>query len=362
MKRPVLYLILLSLGVISGICSCLVELPFEPTLKVNNLVVNGTISNLKTDQHILLSRTVGVSQPPIPLAGAQVRLVENGSKVYSFLEQSAGDYVLPGDEYDPTMLATYQIKIDLFDGNQYQSDPDIMQVPVKPDSMTWTVGIHPVITSEGLIRNQDVVKVFANTSLPEGRKDLFLKWDLKSYFQFTTMPECNPFKILSYCYYGGNSLQPEEIKIYSNLEAGVTRVQDLDMGFENIFPEYRFVETHYYELYQYRISELAYEYFRKLRLVSEQNGTIFDPIPASVTSNVYNVNNPKEKVLGFFLVSSVEVIRKQLVAADFAGLYPLPDKVNNICGWLKGIPESVYFSACCDCKLPEKRIPKPVWW
>ncbi|MBP8943718.1 MAG: hypothetical protein KBG76_16065, partial [Saprospiraceae bacterium] len=65
MKRPVLYLILLSHGVISGICSCLVELPFEPTLKVNNLVVNGTISNLKTDQHILLSRTVGVSQPPI---------------------------------------------------------------------------------------------------------------------------------------------------------------------------------------------------------------------------------------------------------------------------------------------------------
>lgn len=88
-------------------------------------------------------------------------------------------------------------------------------------------------------------------------------------------------------------------KIYSNLEAGVTRVQDLDMGFENIFPEYRFVETHYYELYQYRISELAYEYFRKLRLVSEQNGTIFDPIPASVTSNVYNVNNPKEKSVGF---------------------------------------------------------------
>lgn len=223
--------------------------------------------------------------------------------------------------------------------------------------MTWTVGIHPVITSEGLIRNQDVVKVFANTSLPEGRKDLFLKWDLKSYFQFTTMPECNPFKILSYCYYGGNSLQPEEIKIYSNLEAGVTRVQDLDMGFENIFPEYRFVETHYYELYQYRISELAYEYFRKLRLVSEQNGTIFDPIPASVTSNVYNVNNPKEKVLGFFLVSSVEVIRKQLVAADFAGLYPLPDKVNNICGWLKGIPESVYFSADLEQVVRDTVVP-----
>jgi hypothetical protein len=341
--------------------SCLEEFPYESTLKSESFVVNGGVNNLHEDQFIHLSQTIAYGVPPNPITGADVSVIENDKKVYQFKEGILGEYVLNKDDYEPKIGASYALRISLQD-QTYMSDAEIMMPPVAPDSLSWNVGSETVLSSTGIPRVVDKVYLQVHTPLPKGDKNLYLKWDVQTAFQFTTEPGCGPFKTTYTCYFG-KGLHPSELMIYSNADNGLHYLTKKQIGSELIDPDYRFVETHYYSVYQRRISSNAYEYYQKLRLVSEQNGTIFDPIPATVLGNVHNKNDLNAPVLGYFLVSSVSILRQKIVSADFFGKYPLLSKTYNYCGWINGGTAGPYFSACCSCyDIPEPVIQKPDWW
>lgn len=341
--------------------SCLEQFPYESNLKSESFVVNGGINNLKEDQVIHLSQTLAYGVPPTPITSAHVTVLENGNKEYQFNEGALGEYTLSKDDYKPMIGATYALKIKLND-QTYMSEAEVLLPPVDPDSLTWNVGTETILSTTGLPRVIDKVLLQVHTSLPNGDKNLYLKWDVQTAFQFTTEPGCNPFKTTYTCYFG-KGLHPSDLMIYSNADNGLKYLKNKQIGSESIDPDYQFVETHYYSVFQHRISAKAYEYYQRLRLISVQNGTIFDPIPASVQSNVFNVQDANSPVLGYFLVSSVSILRQRLVSSDFIGKYPLLSKDYNYCGWVVGGTAGPYFSPCCNCyDLPEPVIQKPDWW
>jgi hypothetical protein len=55
---------------------------------------------------------------------------------------------------------------------------------------------------------------------------------------------------------------------------------------------------------QYSLNEDEYLYWEKLQSITEQVGGLYDIIPSPVPSNVYCVDDPNEKVLGYFSVSA----------------------------------------------------------
>lgn len=349
----------LVLLIILGFTGCLIEIPYDTTLRSEALVVSGGVNDLKENQTIYLSKTLAYGVPPDPQTGAKVTVIENNTKEYIFNEFQPGVYTLDKNKYDPKTGGTYFVRIE-FNGTIYQSEAETLMPRVIPDSVSWNVGLKTVISDIGLPREVDVLRVQVNTPLNNSEKKLFLKWDVLSSFQFTTMFECNQFHTVSTCYYS-KSLNPSELKIFSNQDNGLSYLKNQEVAVETIFPDYQFVEIHFYSVYQHRISEQAFEYYRKLRLVSEQNGTIFDPIPASIHGNVYNTKDKNESVLGYFQVSSVSIIRKKIVSSDFQNIYPLLSKDYNYCAWVRiGGPR---FAPCCNCNLfPEKVVPKPDWW
>jgi hypothetical protein len=56
---------------------------------------------------------------------------------------------------------------------------------------------------------------------------------------------------------------------------------------------------------QFALSEASYNYWLELEKVTESLGTLFDPQPSSVYSNIHNLNDENEIVLGYFDASSV---------------------------------------------------------
>ncbi|MEO5582054.1 MAG: DUF4249 domain-containing protein, partial [Saprospiraceae bacterium] len=351
----------ISLALISllsfGFAGCLVEIPYDTTLQSQALVISGGVNDLKENQTIYLSKTLAYGVPPALQEGAKVTVVENNIKEYVFGETQPGVYVLDKNKYEPKTGGTYFVRLEL-NGITYQSDPETLMPRVIPDSLSWSVGLKTVLSDIGLPREIDVLKVQVHSPLINSEKNLFLKWDVLTSFQFTTMYECNQFHTLFTCFYS-KPLNPSELKIFSNQDKGLNYLKNQEVAVETLFPNYKFVEIHYYSVYQHRISEQAYEYYRKLRLLSEQNGTIFDPIPASVHGNVYNTKDKNESVLGYFQVSSVSILRKKIVSADFDKIYPLLSKEFNYCTYLRG-GAGPYFAPCCNCyALPEKVVPKP---
>jgi len=56
---------------------------------------------------------------------------------------------------------------------------------------------------------------------------------------------------------------------------------------------------------QYTLSEQAYRFYSNLIELNESQGTLFDPVPYSLTGNVKCMTNEEKPVLGYFLVSGI---------------------------------------------------------
>ena len=72
---------------------------------------------------------------------------------------------------------------------------------------------------------------------------------------------------------------------------------------------------------QYSISEKEYDFWNNLKKVSEAGGDIFDSQPYQVISNIHNVNDASEMVLGYFEVSAVSRKRIFITAHELDTLY-----------------------------------------
>jgi hypothetical protein len=60
---------------------------------------------------------------------------------------------------------------------------------------------------------------------------------------------------------------------------------------------------------QYSLGEEAFYYWNELKKTSQEQGFLFDRQPALIKSNIYNVNNEEEIVLGFFSMAGVTEAR-----------------------------------------------------
>ena len=74
---------------------------------------------------------------------------------------------------------------------------------------------------------------------------------------------------------------------------------------------------------QYSLSQDGFHYWSELGATLQGQGTLFDKQPALLQSNICNIADPDEKVLGFFTMSSVREIRG--FAEDIPGLDHTPN-------------------------------------
>ena len=60
---------------------------------------------------------------------------------------------------------------------------------------------------------------------------------------------------------------------------------------------------------QYALTREAYEYLEMLKKNTENIGTLFDPLPSQLTSNIHSLSNPDETVIGYMTATTMETKR-----------------------------------------------------
>ena len=73
---------------------------------------------------------------------------------------------------------------------------------------------------------------------------------------------------------------------------------------------------------QHSIGEAAFRYWNELKKNSQEQGWLFDKQPALLRSNICNLNDETERVLGFFSMSGV--VEKRAFAENVPGLDTSP--------------------------------------
>ena len=306
-KIPVIKL-LMALAISLTLASCTEKFDYTSYTSENLLVVDGGITNKKDIQYIRLSySTLYGTSPFSPVTNAAIDLFENDVKIGSFNEISQGIYSIDGTIVNAQPGKYYSIEMKLSNGKIYRSTPEMMPLPVKPDSAYFELKNTDVTNDDGALIKKYYINVYVDTPVRVQGHTAFLRWRVAEAFSFTEI-YTGPFSHPKTCY-ANSDITYQGIQIFGNMEvSGGTLKRQLVLKREPS-PDLDFIERHYFNISQYTITAASYEYWNKLKIVANPTGSFIDIPPAAVLGNLHNINDNSEPVLGYFEVASEEIIR-----------------------------------------------------
>lgn len=275
--------------------SCVTQFIPETTEDPEILVVEGLITDQPGSNYIRLSKSLplGGINSVKPLEGCNVTISDDRGNSYRLSETSAGNYEA---NFQGVAGVSYTLHIITNDPNinrTYQSFPVEMK-PVPPvDSLFY----EKVIIKENFIGSMPAegCQIYLNTHDP-GNNCKFYRWEYTETWEFR-LPYLVPN---NRCWISNNS---DRINIKSTSSLEENRINRHPLNFVSNQTD-RLRERYSVLVNQYSLSEDEYIYWEKLQNFTEKTGGLYDITPASISGNIWCVEDPDEKVLGYFSVSA----------------------------------------------------------
>jgi hypothetical protein len=300
------------------------------------LIVEGMI----TDQHEINTIKLSMTQPlwktgvPNPLKGCKVWITDDLGQTDSLKEKINGTYYTDTTAFQGKIGRKYVLHIftNAEWGNMnYESYPMEMKPVPEVDNIYYekTTLETNHIPVEGC-------QIYLDTHDPLGRCS-FYRWQYSETWEFHL-----PYNVRNkICWITEKS---NKIFIKNTSILSEDRVQRYLINTINN-PVDKLSAVYSINVLQYSLNEDEYLYWERLKSTSDQVGSLYDLIPAIIPNNVFCVENPREKILGFFSVSAVA--SKRLFIKD------------NFIGW------NIKYTDCIDDTIygtnPIERLNTSVW-
>ncbi len=333
--------------------------PFEPDfdLDTSNIVITGIITDLEPAQ-VEIAKSVLQSTKLSNVehfSGATVILFDDQGNEEQLYEQKSGFYK---GRSKGIVGRTYHINVYLSDNDIIVSAPQLLNPGSSIDNLS--------------LEQMRFFKVFGkikvdiiglNLNLDMNNSDTlakYYKWTVGgTYKRYTASGGGAP------CYV---TLPPNFHFVLGQSVSNTTNLLSKKLNF--FTPNGKFAEGYSVEVTQFVLTKEAYDYWKKIDTQKNNVGSVFDPPPAQITSNLTYIDNQDISVIGFFEVSSAKTKRIFISPTDFPGLTNQSSQfstrsINAKCfpppGWGGGgfsTPRS-----CDDCSLLENSTKtKPPYW
>jgi len=336
------------------IASCIEKIEFETQPGNELLVVDGQITQSVGPHTLRLSHSTPLNEgPPVPVSNAQVTIFDELGNQESYFETEEGLYFLSGHTVRGREGGTYYIEIRLGENTVYRSLPETLPPPVEADSVYYQLEEETRLNDLGNPVDVRVLKIFIDTPTKKAGKDCLFRWRMLDTYSVTDF-SCGAFDPATTCYITEEP-NPQNNPLFNSKDISSDRLDGFLVTTNPFAPSYAYYQRHYYNVYQYSITQGAYEYWEKINTIANQEGTIFDPPPAPVRGNIFNVNNENEMVLGYFEATAVDTVRNYSFRQDFPGI-----TIPAFCTF-GGRPRNT--DACCTCLvLDNSTLEEPAYW
>ena len=377
--------------IVTGIIICIGLLianscidPYNPSTTSANpgyLVIDGFLNSSKNSCTIKLTHTVPLNKDstfnPVAESSATVQIEDDGGIVFPLSEGSKGEYSIAGMALDLTRK--YRLKIITKSKKQYLSDfvPVVQTPPI--DSITYgneRVGVHINVNTHDINNNtRYYIWSYTETWNYEAAYDseyILLKGD---------SAVIRPVSFFN-CYKTNNSsdlLLSSSAKLDADV---ISQFPLIVISWQS--PKLR--KKYSIIVQQRSLTKGGYEYYEQLKKNTENLGTLFGPLPSTLTGNIQCITDTQEPVIGYFTAGSVDekrifiarnqikrpsdapgiitgyescaldstflkngpIVNKELVIPLYEGL--------TIIGWLTSS------LTCVDCRFQGGTIVKPDFW
>lgn len=287
--------------------------PTEDDLKTGTLVINAHLTDQPGHQVIEISRSVTLLYPSAdPVSGGFAEMIREDGEFREFLEDRPGFY---GCDLDGSFLQTglsYMVHVITPDGNEYESRFDKLRPVPVIDSLYYEVESARDATESDYT---DGIRFFVDFTYNDEAYE-YIRWELTETYEFHN-PDMEAFIWdVDFSYYMlPDSSNPRTCYITNELSTiHSMSLAYLDFGIyikkpfafvPNIQQEQKLKHKYSLLVKQYSMGEEAFHYWNELKKTSQEQGFLFDIQPALLKSNILNVNDKEEIILGFFSMSGM---------------------------------------------------------
>jgi hypothetical protein len=304
--------------------ACVKELDLKIKDEKKQLVVYGNFTYAPGERIVSIRRTADFGlQISEKVGGAKVFLVDEQGKRLPFTENRSGDYLFADRNFQAVAGQRYYLEIELKDGEKFRSDASTMPSPLKIKRS------YIDFQTPNVAQARPAIGIMVDVDAPANPKGTYLRWSTQRIWQRTSIDLATlfqdyfRFKPPVRCYMT-DTLSSQALPLFgSPRTGGFSLVQQKLFDIEL---DSKFWEKNGIQIIQYNSTPEAHAFWVDVRNVANQQGTVFDPPPAAVPGNLYRVDDPGERILGFFELSATDTSYVFVERADLQNFgYYVPD-------------------------------------
>ncbi len=306
-KVSVLFLIL-----VLSADACIV--PYEPDIEAKDItkyVVSGQVTDISSHQTVTISRASSVTSPEfIPVSGCYVRIFDSAGHEFIMSESEDGVY---GTDIDCAYLIpgnSFRVDILTPDGTNIVSDFDQMNECPEIDTIYF---MRKNIKDDLSLRETKIIQFYldvdgGNTQNRYFKWEVFETWEyhvehpIQWYYDGSVHHVYPPDYSRKVCW---STKMADEIYVLSTSNLAENKYIGFPLNHVDNHSD-KFIFGYSMLVYQYALSEAAYQYWDQMRSNSYGQGGLFEKQPLSIVGNLHNKTDPTQKVLGYFSSSCVK--------------------------------------------------------
>lgn len=298
--------------------------PESDEIFTGTLVINAALTSIAGTQTIQISRSEGLINPEfIPETSCVVELESHTGDLLSFSETSPGYYSVSMPEGYMHFGDQYMLRVLTSDGNVYESDYSLLRLPTSINKIYYELESFPTSDPELTV---DGIQFYVDFEIDSDSSE-FMRWEMVETYEFHN-PDYEGF-IYSYdrvlrpmpdslddrqCWITGHVNE-----IYTLDAANMSGDSYTHMPLHFVSNETQRLSYGYSLLVrQHSMDEPSFRYWDELKKNSKAQSGLYDRLPSMTLSNIFNVGDPEERVLGFFGVSGA--LDERYFVKDVEGL------------------------------------------
>jgi len=300
--------------------------PYTPQLKAfeSRLVVDALLTDEVTSSYVRLTRTtLYPDSDPKMVSGATVTITDDLGTIALLAERSPGNYHTDTLTFRAEVGRTYKLAIETSDGKKYESSPSLMR-PV-PDIDSIYYGVDQVF-SEQTGEFREGLTFYIDTKNEEPGS--YYRWSYEEWWKFS-VPDPAIFR-----YFNDSTIVPLQTinrTCYAHTSSDIIDIENTVSGHIGDFimkpvlflasdESDRLLIQYCLGVKQMSLSPEEYEFWHLMTEINDAGGDIFDKQPFQVFSNIRNITDPDDLVIGYFQVSAVKQKRIYVTLREAAAL------------------------------------------
>ena len=272
--------------------------PFEPEIEdaQSTIVIDGLITNKIAPYTVKISRSFAYDETDgDPVLNAIVAIEGDDGSNAVLQEKDAGIYVTNPDAFIGKTDVRYRLIVETVEGDRFESAFEKLNPAPPITNIEYRVEEKETSDPD---KNIQGIQLYLDTQDPEN-KTHYYRWEYTETWEFVV-----PVAVLEkpdICYKTSVS---KNISITSTTNLTQDKVVNFPLRFVS-GESSRLSRRYSILIKQYSLSQEAYNYWRHLLEVNQNQGTLFDPIPYSLKGNVYNTGDTRKEVIGYFSASGI---------------------------------------------------------